>query len=414
MKIGIVGTGISSMTAAHLLQDGNELTIFEANDYIGGHTHTIDVEREDERHAVDTGFIVFNDRTYPNFIKLLSKIGVESQDSEMSFSVSCDRSGLEYSGGNINGLFAQRSNLFRPSFHRMLRDIVRFNRESLETLALPNGTPGLGEYLRQRQYSREFMEHYIIPMGAAIWSAMPVEMEKFPVRHFVQFFKNHGLLQLKDRPQWKVIKGGSGRYMERLVNPFRDRIRLSSPVRSIRRNAESVEVTSGDGVTETFDHVVIGAHSDQALRMLVDATPEEREVLGAIPYQPNEVVLHTDPSLLPRNHRAWSSWNYHLSGENEKRASLTYSMNILQSLKSKRQYCVTMNRTAAIAAPEVIGSYLYDHPVYHPAGIKAQSRQDEINGVKRTWFCGAYWGYGFHEDGVKSALAVCRRFGREL
>lgn len=418
MKIAIIGTGISGMVSAFLLHRDHEVTVFEAAGYIGGHTNTVDVELDGRVYAVDTGFIVFNDWTYPNFIALLNKLGVESQPSDMSFSVKCERTGLEYNGTSLNSLFAQRRNLFRPSFYRMIRDILRFNRESVELLSQPEPGPSLAAYLAANRYSREFIDHYIVPMGSAIWSANHVTMSDFPARYLVQFFKNHGMLSVDRRPTWHVIRGGSQRYMEKLVAPFRDRIRLSAPVKSITRQSDSVEVEVTVQGRQTssmrFDHVILAAHSDQALSMLADPSPAEREILGAIPYQDNEAVLHTDASLLPRHKLAWAAWNYHLLTDQPNRAVVTYHMNRLQGLTASREFCVTLNHTQAIDPRKIIRRTTYHHPVYSPAAVAAQKRHREISGVNRISYCGAYWGFGFHEDGVKSALAVCKSFGKDL
>ncbi|MEQ1792702.1 MAG: FAD-dependent oxidoreductase [Nitrospira sp.] len=418
MKIAIVGTGISGMVAAHLLHRDHELTVFEAADYIGGHTNTIDVARDGRTFAIDTGFIVFNDWTYPNFVALLNKLGVESQASEMSFSVMCEQTGLEYNGTSMNTLFAQRRNLFRPSFYRMIRDILRFNREALDLLDQPEPGPSLGSYLTAKGYSREFSEQYIVPMGAAIWSADQATMQEFPARYLVQFFRNHGMLSIDQRPTWRVVRGGSQRYMETLVAPFRDRIQLNAPVESITRQPDSVEI----GVTVhgrqtqlmRFDHVILATHSDQALSTLADPSTTEREILGAIPYQDNEAVLHTDTSLLPRRKLAWAAWNYHLLRNQPDRVVVTYHMNRLQGLTAPHEFCVTLNHTQAIDPRKIIRRITYHHPVYSPAAVAAQKRHGDISGVNRTSYCGAYWGFGFHEDGVKSALAVCRPFGKDL
>ncbi|MEY4704630.1 MAG: hypothetical protein RL042_826 [Nitrospirota bacterium] len=418
MKIAIVGTGISGMVAAYLLQRDHEITVFEAADYIGGHTNTIDVALNGQTYAVDTGFIVFNDWTYPNFIALLKKLGVESQASEMSFSVKCERTGLEYNGTNLNTLFAQRRNLLRPSFYRMIRDILRFNRESLTLLTEPGPGPSLGSYLDSNCYSHAFIDHYIVPMGAAIWSVDHATMLGFPARYLVQFFKNHGMLSVDDRPTWRVIKGGSQRYAENLVTPFRDRIHLKSPVDSISRYLDFVEVRTRlagqDYRALQFDHVIIAAHSNQALSMLADPSPSEKDILGAIRYQENEAVLHTDASLLPRRKLAWAAWNYHLLPTQPDRAVVTYHMNRLQGLRVPLEFCVTLNHSEAIDPQKIIRRLTYHHPVYSPAAIVAQKRHGDISGVNRTSYCGAYWGFGFHEDGVKSALAVCKPFGKDL
>ncbi len=407
MKIAIIGTGISGLTAAWRLHREHDLTIFEANDYIGGHTHTVDVDVQGQNYAVDTGFIVFNDWTYPNFIRLLDQLGVASQPTLMSFSVRCERTGLEYNGENLNTLFAQRRNLFRPSFHRMIRDILRFNREAPALLGVEGHRQiSLNAYLRERAYSREFTEHYILPMAAAIWSAEPALMGEMPARFFVQFFKNHGLLSVSDRPQWRVIQGGSRNYVERLTAPFRDCIRLNCPVEWVRRHPNQVQIKPKQGLVERFDQVVFATHSDQALRLLADSTVKEREILSAIPYQENEVVLHTDIRLLPRRKRAWAAWNYHLLTQSQNRVAVTYDINLLQGLDAPETFCVTLNRSEAIDPARILYRTTYHHPVFTEAGVRAQARRDEISGVNRTWYCGAYWSYGFHEDGVNSGLAV--------
>lgn len=417
MKVAIVGTGIAGMTAAHLLHQDHDLTIFEAGGYIGGHTHTVDVELEGKPYAIDTGFIVFNDWTYPNFIALLDRLGVASQPSDMSFSVRCEETGLEYNGTSLNSLFAERRNLLRPSFYRMVLDILRFNRESLELLDQPGPGPSLGAYLEAHRYSSTFIRNYIVPMGGAIWSAGHATMWEFPARYLVQFFKNHGMLSVDKRPTWRVITGGSRRYVEQLVRPFRDRIRLQSPVESITRYPDHVEVRGRDpfGVRrrERFDGVLLACHSDQALALLADPTPLEQEILGAIRYQPNEAVLHTDRSLLPKRRLAWAAWNYHLLANPTDRAVVTYHMNRLQGLTAPRELCVTLNHTEAIHPASILTRITYHHPVFFPEAIAAQQRHGEINGSRRTFYCGAYWGFGFHEDGVNSALTACRALAKE-
>ena len=413
MKIAIIGTGISGMTAAWLLHEAHTITVFEAADVIGGHTHTVDVALAGRNYAVDTGFIVYNDWTYPNFIKLLEALGVASQPTTMSFSVKCDKTGLEYNGNNLNSLFAQRRNLFRPSFYRMLTDILRFNREAPALLAGSDHSTTLREYLHQQRYSRQFIEYYIVPMGAAIWSAEPALMETIPAQYFVQFFKNHGLLSVNNRPRWRVIQGGSRCYAERLVASFRERIQLGNPVIGLRRYPNRVEVNSRRKGTETFDAVIVATHSDQALRLLADPSPQEQAILSAIPYQENEAILHTDSRLLPRRRLAWAAWNYHMTARAQQRVAVTYNMNILQALTAPETFCVTLNHAENIDSAKILDRIVYHHPVFTPAAVAAQQRRSEINGVNRTWYCGAYWGYGFHEDGVNSAYAVCRDFVNE-
>ena len=414
MQIAIVGSGISGLVTAYLLHRDHDITMFEANDYIGGHTHTVDVDWRGERHAIDTGFIVCNDRTYPNFLKLLAHLRVPIQPTPMSFSVRCDRTGLEYNGTSLNALFAQRRNLFRPSFYRMLRDISRFNREALALLENADEEITVGEYLDRHRYSQEFIGQYLVPMGAAIWSCPPGRFRQFPMRFIVEFYHNHGLLSLRNRPQWYVIRGASRCYVEKLTAGFRERIRLKCPVLSVRRYPEYVEIETNEGAPERFDQVIFACHSDQALNMLADASGKEREILSEFPYQKNTAVLHTDPSVLPRARKAWASWNYHLPEKDAAAATVTYNMNILQSLSSNHIFNVTLNETDRIDPDRIIETMTYHHPVYSTRRSEAQARHGELIGHNRTSFCGAYWGNGFHEDGVNSALAVCRSFGLTL
>lgn len=403
------------MVVAHLLHPHHEIVVFEANDYIGGHTHTVRATLNGKSYAVDTGFIVYNELTYPHFTRLLQRLDVESQPSSMSFSLCNRQTGLEYNGTTLNSLFAQRRNLFRPSFYRMLRDILRFNREAGELLNdRDRGQITLDDYLNEQGYSQEFVEHYLIPMGAAIWSADPSRFRSFPASYFVRFFHNHGMLSVNDRPQWRTIKGGSWRYVEKLTQPYRERVRLNCAVQWVRRNVDCVEVKPATAETEMYDRVIFATHSDQALRLLKDVTLQEREILDAIPYQKNDVVLHTDASLLPCRRRAWASWNYDLVPEERGGVTMTYNMNILQNLQAEKQFCVTLNRTDAINPDTILDRFTYHHPLYTSRTFVAQQRWGEISGVNRTHYCGAYWGYGFHEDGVKSALAVARQFGTEL
>jgi uncharacterized protein len=412
-QIAIVGAGISGLVCAHLLRDGHDITLFEANDYAGGHTNTVRVDTADATHEVDTGFIVLNDRTYPNFQRLLAGVGVETQPSDMSFSVSDGRD-FEFNGASPNGLFARRSNLARPSFHRIVRDLLRFNREAPALVGLNGSGPSLGDFLAEGGYSAQFVKRLIVPQVSAVWSADPGRIWDFPASMLAEFFANHGMFGFADRPAWLTVKGGSSRYVEALTRPLGERLRLSTPVSRIERFDDHVEVTPAGGEPEYFDEVVLAVHSDQALRMIADPSAAEAEVLGAIPYQPNETVLHSDRSLLPRRRRAWASWNFHLQERPSGRTTVTYHMNRLQSLRTDRELCVTLNRTEAIEPESMIRVLRYDHPVYTPAGLAAQRRWEEVSGVRRTHYCGAYWGYGFHEDGVVSGLRVCARFGRSL
>jgi len=419
MKIAIIGTGIAGNVAAYRLASRHDITVFEADARIGGHTHTVDVQTPHGAYAVDTGFIVYNDVTYPNFIALLDELGVASQSSDMSFSVRCERTGLEYNGASLNSLFSQRRNLLRPSFHRMLLDILRFNREAPELLQTGDGQISLDDYLNQKRYSREFIERYIVPMGAAIWSASPKGMGGMPAAFFVRFFHNHGLLRVNQRPQWRVVQGGSRRYVEKLVAGHRQHIRLNARVDWIKRHRGSVEVKVGGAEPERFDHVFIACHSDQALALLADPTDLERQVLGAIKYQRNQAVLHTDATLMPRCRRAWASWNYHLPAyrypeDGEERVKVTYNMNMLQGFDSLEPYLVTLNHTRAIEPSRILNTIEYDHPIFNEQAVAAQSRHRELNGERRTYFCGAYWRYGFHEDGVVSAMAALKHFESDL
>jgi uncharacterized protein len=410
MRVAIVGAGVSGLVAAHLLQRTHEVTIFEADDRPGGHVNTIAVETETGTHAVDTGFIVFNDRNYPNFERLLARLKVATQPSTMSFSVSDDRGDFEYNGASPNGLFAKRAHLVTPWFHRMIADLVRFQREA-RALLRSGDDPPLRAWLAERRYSRAFVDRLIVPQAAAVWSADPDQMWSFPARFLVEFFDNHGMLGLRGRPRWRTVQGGSRRYVDALLEPLHDRLRVNAPITAIQRHDDHVTVTPRGGEPERFDEVVIAAHADQALRMLADPSDREHELLGAFPYQRNEAVLHTDTTMLPRRRRAWASWNYHLLGVPTGLPTVTYDMNRLQSLESDTRFCVTLNRTEEIAPEKVIRTIPYAHPVYTRAGVAAQARHAEISGPRRTHFCGAYWGWGFHEDGVVSGIRVARRLG---
>jgi len=410
MKVAVIGTGIAGNVAAYHLGKRHELTVFEANDYIGGHTHTHDINWKGVDYAIDSGFIVYNERTYPHFIELLDKLKVVSQPTTMSFSVKNEQTGLEYNGHSLNTLFSQRKNLLSPAFHRMIRDILRFNREAIESLVHGNLDLSLGEYLERGNFSDMFIQQYILPMGAAIWSTDPAQMQTFPARLFIRFFDHHGLLSVRDRPVWRVLKGGSRAYINPLTESFRKQIKLNSPVTSIRRLPTHVEVQARGQEVEKFDAVFIAAHSDQALRMLADPSVEERSVLGAIQYQENQATIHTDERVLPANRRAWAAWNYHVLPQSSGRVAVTYNMNILQSLKAPVQFCVTLNNDRAVSRRRIIRKEVYEHPLYTPETVAAQLRQHEINGVKRTYYCGAYWRNGFHEDGVVSAMKALEHF----
>jgi predicted NAD/FAD-binding protein len=388
------------------------VTVFEANRRLGGHTATVDVALGTRRFAVDTGFIVFNDWTYPNFIALMDELGISSRPTSMGFSVRDEDSGLEYAGTNLDALFAQRRNLLSPRFLRMVRDILRFNRESVADLEAGRlaDDDTLGAYLDRNGYSEGFKRDYLIAMGSAIWSSDCASMLDFPVQFFVRFFKNHGLLSVKNRPQWRTIEGGSREYVAPLCRRFEQRIHTGCPVARVQRDPAGVTLHFQGGEQQRFDQVVIATHSDQALALLDTPSDDEREILGALPYQANDVVLHTDTKLLPKNRKTWSSWNYRL-GVDASRAVLTYNMNILQGLEAPETFCVTLNDTASINPHKILGRFRYDHPVFSLDGMAAQARWDAINGVQNTWYCGAYWHNGFHEDGVVSALRVAEAMG---
>lgn len=412
MKVAVVGAGIAGNVAARELNREHEVTVFEAGHHVGGHTHTHEVEAHGRTWHVDTGFIVYNDRTYPHFIALLDELGVASQVSSMSFSVRDEAADVEYNGTSLNALFAQRRNLLRPSFLGMVRDILRFNREAPQLLASPGGELPLGELLERGRYGRAFVDHYVVPMGAAIWSTDPASMMSFPARFFVRFLHNHGMLTVNDRPVWRTIRGGSARYVERLVAPFRDRIHLGTPVEQVRRIPGGVLVKPRGHEAVRYDALFLACHSDQSLALLADPTPDEREVLSAIPYQANEAVLHTDARLLPRRRLAWAAWNYHVRPQGGP-VALTYNMNILQRLDAPEPFLVTLNRSDDIDPQRVLRRITYHHPLYTPASVAAQARHREIDGVRATYFCGAWLSNGFHEDGVASALAAVRHFGED-
>lgn len=416
MKIAVIGSGISGLTAAYILSKKHEVSVYEKRGRLGGHTATIDVMNKGEIFSIDTGFIVYNDCTYPSFIKLLDQLKVKTQKTCMGFSVSCEQSGLEYAGNSLNALFAQRKNIFSLSFLIMLKDILRFNKQSVKDLeaGLISEDMTLVEYLKENNYSDGFCKNYLVPMGAAIWSASLSSMNNFPVVFFIRFFHNHGLLSIFNRPQWHVICGGSKSYIEPLTEPFKDNVFLNSDISGVVRHEKGVRLMHANGETSDYDQVVMACHSDQALEMLGDPSNEEKDILGAIKYQNNDVVLHTDESLLPKTSLTWSSWNYRLTGNENALPVLTYNMNILQSIHCGDTFCVTLNSTESIKVETILGQYEYAHPEFNNATVKAQKRWLEINGVNNTWFCGAYWGSGFHEDGVVSALRIAEKFGLTL
>ena len=414
MRIAIIGSGISGLTAAYLLNHDHEITLYEANDHIGGHTHTHDIEIEGKIWAVDSGFIVYNERTYPNFIRILDELGVERKPTRMGFSVKSVSNNLEYAGHSLDGLFSQRRNLIRPSFWRMIKSILRFKKESEEQLNELPLDMTIGSFLEKNHYPSEFIEHFIIPMGAAIWSTMPNMMTEIPAVFFIRFFQNHGILAIKDKPTWWVINGGSKNYVKKMTAGFIDRIMVSTPVKRVKRN-DSIEIIAGSPQHMTrVDAVVFACHSDQALALLADPSYAENEILRAITYQKNDVLLHTDHSVLPTRRKAWSSWNYQLDSDPERPVALTYNMNILQGLESSVTFCVTLNDPEAVSPDRIIKEITYHHPLITVESISAQKRKNEISGVNNTYYCGAYWHNGFHEDGVVSAMDACELLAANL
>ena len=415
MKIAIIGSGISGLTSAYLLNRNHDITVFEANDYIGGHTHTHNIKIKNKDYAVDTGFIVYNERTYPNFIKLLDTLGVERQLSTMGFSVKSASEDYEYAGESLNSLFAKRSNIFRLGFLRMLYEMYRFGKKSDSTGLGLDVSITLGTYLRSENYSNEFINYFIIPMGAAIWSTPANKVLDMPAYFFIKFFYNHGMLEIINRPKWWVIKDGSSAYIKKIIKGFESKINLSSPIRTVSRLDNGIEIeTANSKKPLIFDAVVFATHSDQALGMLKDPTEKEKDILSSIPYQKNEVLLHTDSSVLPKRKLAWASWNYQLDSNPESPVVLTYNMNILQSLDCDETFCVTLNEHQSVDKSKVLKKITYHHPLFTVKGIEAQKRKLEISGVNNTYYCGAYWHNGFHEDGVASAIEVCKHFGEQI
>ena len=410
MKIAIVGAGISGLICARLLSREHKITVFESDSWIGGHTNTVTVSGDGQSWNVDTGFIVYNERTYPQFTRILGDLDVATSPTSMSFSVRCDRTGLEYNGTSLNGVFAQRRNLLRPSFLRLIKDILRFNREGVEDVKCVPVDQTVGVYLAERGYSSQFADRYLLPMGAAIWSCPCDDFADFPIQFILNFYVNHGLLSLRGRPVWRVVNGGSQQYVEKLIKPFENCIRTESPVVSVTRSDAHVTVDSKHGL-ESFDEVIFACHSDQALKLLSDRDTLESSLLSEFKYSSNVAVLHTDESVLPRSRRAWASWNYHIPMKASGLPTVTYNMSMLQHLSAEDTYCVTLNEEQAIRPEKVVARFEYEHPLFTTRRATAQKRHDEVIRRRRTSFCGAYWRNGFHEDGIVSALAVCRQFG---
>jgi predicted NAD/FAD-binding protein len=410
MRIAVIGSGISGLASAWLLASNHEVTLFESGDYLGGHTHTHSVQAQGQRYDIDSGFIVYNPTHYPLLTQLFEQLGVRSQPTCMSFSVHNEVSGLEYNATTLNAMFCQRRNLCSPRFIGMIRDLMRFYREAPALLGAEHHNPTLDEYLTEQRYGAAFRDEHLIPMAAALWSAPATQILDFPARYLVQFMANHQMLQVNDRPQWRVVQGGSRNYVHALRRGWSVRERLNCPVLAVRRDANHVQVRSRAG-DESFDQVVLACHSDQALSLLQDASDGERDILGAMPYRANDTVLHTDARLLPRLRRAWAAWNVWLARAPGETCTVSYWMNRLQGIKSSVPFIVTLNGTAAIDPQKILARMTYHHPVYSRASLAAQTRKAEIQGQRRTWFAGAYWGLGFHEDGMRSAAHVAAALG---
>lgn len=413
-RIAVIGSGISGLTCAYLLSRDHQVTLFEEIATLGGHTATVNIELDNDSYAIDTGFIVFNDRTYPNFLKLLDQIGIHKMPTEMSFSVQHIGSGTEYNGNSIRTLFAQKRNLISPRFYHFLYEIMRFNRISKKALksARFEANSSLGDFLTTHQFSNFFADHYILPMVSAIWSSSINDSRDFPLKFFLNFFNHHGLLNIINRPQWYVIAGGSSSYIPRMINRVDD-IRLNAAIKHIERHPDSVLIKSKAG-EEHFEEVILACHSDQAIRLLKDCSAEEYQVLNSIKYRNNRVTLHTDETVLPASRSAWASWNFSQGKDPDAAPAVTYYMNRLQGFESHHHFCVSLNRSASIEPSRILRQFNYAHPVFDTEALKAQQRRHHICGKNRTHFCGAYWYNGFHEDGLKSALDVCARFGVRL
>lgn len=413
MRIAIIGSGISGLGAAWLLAPRHEVTLYERNSYLGGHTNTVDVDYDGAKLSVDTGFIVYNERNYPNLTAWFAELGVPTRASDMTFAVSLDGGRLEY-GGTAGQLFAQPGNLLRPRFHRMLADLVRFYRSAPAVLRTADGST-LGGYLDRNGYSDAFVNDHLLPMAAAIWSCSPTTMLEFPVHSFVQFCDNHGLLNFIDRPQWRTVQGGGREYVRRAAARLSGRVDLSSPVQSVRRADGGVFVRAADGQERVFDQVILACHGDEALSLLADPDADERRVLGGFRYQRNHVVLHRDPALMPRRRRVWSSWNYlGEGGDRQRRVAATYWMNRLQGIEDRHPLFVSLNPLHDPEPATVFGEFSYDHPVFDQTARLCRQQLGAIQGARRTWFCGAHLGYGFHEDGFRSGISVARALGAQV
>ncbi|HEX5755252.1 MAG TPA: FAD-dependent oxidoreductase [Arenimonas sp.] len=410
MRIAVIGSGIAGLGAAWRLSRTHEVVLFEREARLGGHTHTHRVQQGGHKYAIDSGFIVFNERNYPLLTRLFTELGVASQATTMSFSVQDARSGLEYNASDLDALFCQRRNLLSPRFWRMLRDIGRFYREAPALLDAAGDGPTLGDYLDDNGYSPLFADAHLVPMASALWSSPAQQIRAFPAKYLVRFMDNHHMLQVDGRPPWRVVRGGSSSYIDALQRHWTVQVRLSSPVLGIRRDDEAAVVRSAAG-EERFDQVVLACHSDDALRLLDDPDAAEREILGSIAYQNNDTVLHTDARLLPRRRKAWAAWNAYVPADATQACTVSYCMNLLQSIESREPFVVTLGRSDAVDPAKVLARMRYRHPVYSHASVAAQAQRGRINGQRRTWYAGAYWGFGFHEDGLRSGIEVAHALG---
>lgn len=416
MKLAIVGTGISGLSAAWLLRERHDLRVFEREGRPGGHSHTVDVADKGREVPVDTGFLVYNEVTYPNLVKLFARLGVPTKESDMSFSVRCERCDLEWCGTGLSGVFAQPANLLKPSFHRMLLEIARFNREAPRLLEEPGAESlTLAAWLERERYGAAFRNHYLVPMAASVWSSGPAAMETFPAATLVRFFRNHGFLGVTTQFRWRTVDGGSREYVKRLTEPFRDRIHLGNGVATVRRDAHGVELVFADGGSQRFDGVLLATHADEALSLLEEPTADERRLLGAWSFSRNETLLHSDSSFLPRRRPARASWNYQLEdcARPWSSATLHYFLNRLQGLPTETDWIVSLNPRREPAEGTVARRLLYTHPAYTPASVATQAELPVLNGKKRTWFAGAWFGYGFHEDGLSAGIAAAASLGAE-
>jgi predicted NAD/FAD-binding protein len=411
-SLAIIGTGIAGMACGYHLSRRFDLTVYEKNGYIGGHTHTVEVPEQNRQIPIDTGFIVYNETNYPELTRLFAELKVPTQATEMSFSVQHQPTGLEFCGTGWSGLFAQRKNIFNGSFWTLLKEIDRFNREAPEVLTHERYADStLGEYAAEKKFSVEFLERYLIPMSSAVWSTPPDAMLRFPVVALVRFFKNHAFLGLHGQHAWRTVTGGSWQYRDRLIADFRDRVHTARPSVRVERHGEGVRITDAGGTTKEFDAVIIAAHADEALGLLAQPTPQEAQLLGAFGYQPNSVVLHTDERVMPRTRRAWSAWNYRYgaNAQGVPQASTVYWMNRLQRVSQKKNYFVSVNDAGQIAPEHRLQEFTYEHPIFSVQAMRAQNQLPSLNIKGPIFFCGSYFRYGFHEDALASALQVVRR-----